>query len=547
MGFNSKYTGTQVETILDALQGISYDQVTHSFVFEGNIIVTGGAAFRAVLGDLNIPTIMDYIIVDEQTIIKDNSSGQPILKLNPNLDLGGLDTEELQKYLDDNKYVTVDKINDFKFIDEDTLKKYFNSNAVTLDTYQEITEEKNFKKGIKLNDSPIISYDKNTKSFLFDGNIIVSGGAVFRTSLDNLDTPDVWSLIPFDDTMSWDGSKWSVVKSGGGGSAEVTYDSVISALGYTPLSTGGGVINGNLRVNKYLSVGAGIGQANVTRAQLDVISADANPSDITMGADNQRYWDLTARNANGGVGKAFGIYNYTTAAYAVFVTETNNVAIGGDVTPTERLRVTATSGWCTSFKNTNSAVSASHADGYGMIITSTMPTTSSGYLFRVWQGSLSGASGTGTAIFDVMANNSVIARANLLATGGITAHYTSDERLKTNLRPINAGKMILSLGRVREFEYIDSEIERNSLYKGRHIGLIYQDVKDSALSKMCFEREDGYGSLNYLDTSLTSLLVGVAQEHEIRLTEDEREIQNIKNENMKLREEIAQLKRQLYG
>jgi hypothetical protein len=134
---------------------------------------------------------------------------------------------------------------------------------------------------------------------------------------------------------------------------------------------------------------------------------------------------------------------------------------------------------------------------------------------------------------------------NLIVTGGITAHYTSDERLKTNLRPINAGQMILSLGRVREFEYIDSEIERNSLYKGIHVGLIYQDVKGSALPKMCFEREDGYGSLNYLDTSLTALLVGVAQEHEIRLTEDERELQAVKEENKALRKEIEYLKQRV--
>lgn len=134
---------------------------------------------------------------------------------------------------------------------------------------------------------------------------------------------------------------------------------------------------------------------------------------------------------------------------------------------------------------------------------------------------------------------------NLLVIGGITARYTSDERLKKNLRPINAGQMILSLGRVREFEYIDSEVEKNNLYKGSHIGLIYQDVKGSALSKICFVREDGYGSLNYWDTSLKALLVGVAQEHEVRLTEDERDIQAVKEENKALRKEIEQLKQRV--
>ncbi len=591
------------------------------------------------------------------------------------------------------------------------------TNAVTLTGNQRVKGVKNFVDGIKVCDSPILSYDPKTKSWLFDGNLIVTGAGAFHAELGDLDVPTImdalvtdeqsiskagdtlkvlWQNLPIDGNTikrNADGTLSAPGGGSGGGSAEVTYDSVISALGYTPLASteevledlndatagrfftmtsGYGSTNGNkpteywatgltlayaqnssfrrqlafagghddslyIRAQhngtwkpwskvltssldgKYLAIGANIGQANVARAQLDVISADANPSDITMGADSQRYWDLTARNANGGVGKAFGIYNYTASSYALFVTETNNVAIGGDVTPTERLRVTATSGWSTSFKNTNAAVSTSHADGYGMFIASTMPTTSSGYLFRVWQGSLSGVSGTGTAIFDVMANrefhirhigvgsyseglrlynsngakdgwseinfgcdpsatsgthdyqwtigrnssnNFIIRNAwtdrfqidlsgyaslwgNLIVTGGITAHYTSDERLKTNLRPINAGQMILSLGRVREFEYIDSEIERNSLYKGSHIGLIYQDVKGSALSKMCFEREDGYGSLNYFDTSLKALLVGVAQEHEIRLTEDERELQAVKEDNKALRKEIEYLKQRV--
>lgn len=186
----------------------------------------------------------------------------------------------------------------------------------------------------------------------------------------------------------------------------------------------------------------------------------------------------------------------------------------------------------------------------GLTLNRTSANAGAGIVFQS-NGNLLGQIGiNSTKTFEVSDGTTIkasieIPTGNLLVTGGITARYTSDERLKTNLRPINAGQMILSLGRVREFEYIPSEIKRNNLYKGRHIGLIYQDVKGSALSKMCFEREDGYGSLNYLDTSLKALLVGVAQEHEIRFTKVEQDNQALKEENKALRKEIEYLKQRV--
>jgi hypothetical protein len=41
------------------------------------------------------------------------------------------------------------------------------------------------------------------------------------------------------------------------------------------------------------------------------------------------------------------------------------------------------------------------------------------------------------------------------------------------------------------------------------------------------------------------LLVGVAQEHEIRFTKDERELQAVKEENKALRKEIEYLKQRV--
>lgn len=125
--------------------------------------------------------------------------------------------------------------------------------------------------------------------------------------------------------------------------------------------------------------------------------------------------------------------------------------------------------------------------------------------------------------------------ANLLVKGLLTFQGTSDKRLKQNIRTFSASEELMKLGGVYQFEYVEEEIKRNEKYKGTHFGLIYQNVKESSLSKMCIEREDGFGALNYLDTSFISLLAAVGMEHETRL-------QRLERENRELRMEIEQLK-----
>lgn len=125
---------------------------------------------------------------------------------------------------------------------------------------------------------------------------------------------------------------------------------------------------------------------------------------------------------------------------------------------------------------------------------------------------------------------------NLLATGGVTMYGTSDQRLKQNIRTFSASEELMKLGGVYQFEYIEEEIKRNVKYRGTHFGLIYQNVKESSLSKMCIEREDGFGALNYLDTSFISLLAAVGMEHETRL-------QRLERENKELKAKIEELER----
>lgn len=118
---------------------------------------------------------------------------------------------------------------------------------------------------------------------------------------------------------------------------------------------------------------------------------------------------------------------------------------------------------------------------------------------------------------------------NILATGGVTARNSSDRRLKRNIRKFNASKVLMSLGGVYEYEYIDSEVAKNSIYAGSHYGLIYQNVKGTKLDVMCYEREDGFGTLNYIHPKFISLIAGATMENISEVEKLKRKIRRLEN------------------
>lgn len=222
----------------------------------------------------------------------------------------------------------------------------------------------------------------------------------------------------------------------------------------------GGTVNGNVRINKFLAVGAASSSTNTARAQIHLVSSGANPCNLYLGADDTLYWSITARNATdaGGFNKAFALYDVTNSAYRMMMFPSGNVAIGG-TTASEKLHV------------------------YG----------------------------------------------NILATGGITAQNSSDRRLKKNIRKFNASKTLMSLGAVWEYEYIDSEVQKNHIYEGTHYGLIYQHVKGTKLDVMCHEREDGMGALNYIHPKFISLIAGATMENISEVEKLKRKIRHLEN------------------
>lgn len=85
---------------------------------------------------------------------------------------------------------------------------------VKLATAQSISAQHNFTSGLKINGLPITKASDGT--LYIDANVVVSGAL---TMFGNGSTtfPTIWANIPFDSSMRWDGSKWSVVGGSGGG------------------------------------------------------------------------------------------------------------------------------------------------------------------------------------------------------------------------------------------------------------------------------------------------------------------------------------------
>lgn len=169
----------------------------------------------------------------------------------------------------------------------------------------------------------------------------------------------------------------------------------------------------------------------------------------------------------------------------------------------------------------------------GLTLNRTSANAGAGIVFQS-NGNLLGQIGiNGTKTFEVSDGTTIkasieITTGNLLITGGVTATNSSDERLKRNLRKFNASKVLMSLGGVWEYEYVDSEVQKNHIYEGTHYGLIYQNVKGTNLDVMCHEREDGFGTLNYIHQKFISLIAGAIIENISEVEKLKRDIRHLK-------------------
>lgn len=442
------------------------------------------------------------------------------------------------------------------------------TNFVDLTSAQVIRGLKNFVEGLSINSSTPITYDPDTQSFILDGNLIISGEVAMRAMLGDLDVPTIMDALVTDNEnlKVVDGVLTFVGQTGEGGGSGIDYDQLKQYLdrqGYvteddniktattlaTPRSLWGRAFDGSQDLTGSLNVTTGEGY-RITYNNYDLRF-------IVSGSTSNR-----------------GIWDETNNSWMLYRNNTKNVIIPegnviiGEATSTAKLNVGGD-------MNVNGAAIINHSGNTPLVINQSYATNSSrgvvlmnssmgnghtffshlfgkeasmynsayvGY-YHASKGStqnylsmgmygvnnILNITGDGNVGIGTTAPSTKLHVAgNILATGGITARSTSDKRLKKNFEDINATEVLMSLGKVQSFEYVDSEVESNPFYAGKHIGLIYQNVKGTDLDRMCIDREDGFGALNYLDPSFISLLAGVCQEQAEMIKELKREVEQLK-------------------
>ena len=117
----------------------------------------------------------------------------------------------------------------------------------------------------------------------------------------------------------------------------------------------------------------------------------------------------------------------------------------------------------------------------------------------------------------------------MTATGDITAYYSSDERLKTNIKPIeNALDKVHKINGV-EFDWNETGLE-NDPNRAKHlhnVGVIAQEIY-AIMPEVVHERVDGFLAVDY--ERMCALLIQA-------IKEQQEEINNLKIDVVKLCEE----------
>lgn len=363
-------------------------------------------------------------------------------------------------------------------------KSHIDSNFVTIGTKQEITGEKDFVGGFKVNGG-LVEYNATLKAWVLNGDLLVTGGVSGAGG-------------KFADNVSIAEGKNIMMRS-----ANAQY---YAGIGY---DTSG---------NECLALWA---KNTVTRLRWSA-GVDFSAG-ITAGAMMGITPDFEISKATGAaIGYIAGNTILHSDNYSKYALPLTGGVVNGDVYSKnyrtdgvvyiQRLRI----------ENKNEINGYSDYNGGSATGNAHINYTSSG-IVTLCNG------GGNCAIGGISASEKLHVYGNLLATGGVTATNSSDKRLKRNLRKFNASKVLMSLGGVYEYEYVDSEVQKNHIYEGTHYGLIYQNVKGTTLDVMCHEREDGFGTLNYIHPKFISLIAGAIMENISEVEKLKRKIRHLEN------------------
>lgn len=499
---------------------VEYNATLKTWVFNGDLLVTGGMAAFSNISGFKPSTITDAVLIDDRTI-KRNADG---LLYAVDQGAGGINEDQLEEYL--RPYATQSWVTGRGYITGINASMVTNAlgytpynssnpagyitssgsitgNAATATSAQylyqsNIQESINYPRGadhaIKVVNCTSIKQD----GFFADYTTVLSvASPVSNFQFGMYANPfATWASHPRFRAMRNTDGTWTDWK-------ELAFVEDLSA--YLPL-TGGTISQSGYWSTKFKSTGQ-------TSSGIAFEVANGNVGYLMYGDGSK--WQVTAQNwsathtlLHSGNYSDYALPKDGTAVAAT----TLKTSTGFLFTRTyDRSRIVNIGADATAEGYSTYIDGMSIRFRYGSAYTTAMEITSNGNV----------------AIGGTTASEKLHVYGNILATGGVTATNSSDERLKRNIRKFNAREVLMSLGGVWEYEYIDSEVQKNHIYEGTHYGLIYQNVKGTTLDVMCHEREDGFGTLNYIHPKFISLIAGATMENISEVEKLKRKIRHL--------------------
>ena len=561
---------------------VEYNATLKAWVLNGDLLVTGGVSAFSNISGFKPSTITDAVLIDDRTI-KRNADG---LLYAVAQGAGGINEDQLADYLTTNGYATQSWVTGKGYITSSALEPYALKTAIPTNTNQ-LTNGAGFITGITgamvtsaLGYTPYNSANftkANIKSTLGISDWALASakptysasevGALAQDSssvnadLDTILDSKTAVLKPFFQAIT--GTNIGSARKGvlrmsyNGSESQLLFDHYNRLLRYRTignnpkdwatiaftsdiptklsqltddvvsgkyLSLAGGTVSGDVTANNFIATNALKTNTGI-RDCINIVTTYNYPA-IAMKGSNHTAGYVRLFN-RGGADWAVTDENWTNSYTLLHSGNYSNYALPKDGTAVAANRLLT-------LDNKGMVYQTASILYVGDNSYLSTPTHILGKSIRLRYGA-SAATGlelteTGNvAIGGTTASEKLHVHGNLLATGAITMYYSSDKRLKQNIRKINASEVLMSLGGVYQYKYIDSEVEKNHIYEGTHYGLIYQHVKGSALDKMCHKREDGMGALNYVDADFISIIAGATMENISEVGKLKREIRTLEN------------------
>ena len=245
-----------------------------TIIIDGNIVLSGALTMYADLNNINIPNLYDGLPIDNVTLYWEYTSNGKILKAKGGENTGGggvadeiawvnvygkpkwivdaadnkplYSYNELQNLPDLSIYATTSALNNLQLTVANkadkatTLAGYGITDAYTktqvdntfklyipIAGYTQITGEKNFTGGLRVNNSPVIYYNEANKYWKLEGDLLITGG-ITQYGNDSSFVPSTImdGIVTDEKTISKQNGYLEIIGDIGGGLSEVYWSDI---------------------------------------------------------------------------------------------------------------------------------------------------------------------------------------------------------------------------------------------------------------------------------------------------------------------------------